>query len=389
VIEEERTERIVVIGDLHLDPDPRGGPNIADPSELALRNLVEALAAETDEAAPRHLVLLGDLIDFDRVRHADPTAERLPSARAVDLLGATHAPFVEALRAAGRAGLIVHVVAGNHDPEWALPDVARRLRHLLGDEGSVEIHPWILRVAGRIHAEHGNNFHDVNAMPRPSQPFAPDSPGLHLGSVIDRWNGDVAQARAIGRDSALGLGVGAIRLLAAHLRLGWCGLGRLIALSAPSERRRRERYRDGELADYAREIGLRADAAAALDRVGQVEPLAMARRLAATLRHSGPITRGQALMRRGARRLDALLAPSESTAPLIVFAHSHVAEVEALGNGRWYANPGRWAPDVHGGYPYLAIEWNEGSLSVELLAWDDAARSSRQISIGMVDLGLS
>lgn len=390
--EEDRTERVVVIGDLHLHPDPvRDGPHPADATDVALRNLVDALTAEADGAARRHLLLLGDLIDFDRVRHAGPAAElSARAAAAVDLLDTTHAPFVEALRVGGRAGFHVHVVAGNHDPEWALPDVAQRLRGLLGGDGTIEVHPWIMRIAGRLHAEHGNHYHDLNAMPRPSQPFAPDAPGLHLGSVIDRWSDEVARARAaMRRDGVLGLSTGTIRLVAAHVRLAWRGLAQLIALSAPAERRRRERYRGGDLQRFAREIGLRTDAATALDRHGQVKLLAMARRLAATIRHHGPDTRGQALMRRRARRLDALLEQFASQAPLVLLAHSHVAEIAPLRDGRWYANPGQWAPDLDGAYPYLEIGWNERSVTVELLAWDDAARQSRRISIGKVELGLS
>jgi hypothetical protein len=224
-------------------------------------------------------------------------------------------------------------------------------------------------------------------MPRPSQPFADGSPGRHLGSVIDRWKGDVDRIRgSTGKDDSPRQSVRNIRLLAAHLRFTWRGLGRLIMLSAPGERRRREHYRRGELRLYAREIGLRADAATALDRVGQIEPLAMVRRLTATMQHRGPDTLGQVLMRRGARRLSAVLQKFDSDVPLLLLAHSHVAELIALRRGGWYGNPGRWAPDLGGAYPYLAIGWGNESITIELLAWDNMARRSRRISVGQVDL---
>ena len=109
-------------------------------------------------------------------------------------------------------------------------------------------------------------------------------------------------------------------------------------------------------------------------------------RLVSTTRHRGPDTRGQALMRRGARRLDALLERFESQAPLLLLAHSHVAEIAALRDGRWYANPGRWAPDLDGAYPYLEIGWDKRSVTVELRAWRDATRGSRRISVGRIEL---
>jgi len=52
---------------------------------------------------------------------------------------------------------------------------------------------------------------------------------------------------------------------------------------------------------------MRADAATTLDRVGEIEVLAMVRRLTATMQHRGPDTLGQVLMRREARSLSAAL----------------------------------------------------------------------------------
>ncbi len=378
----ELTERFVVIGDLHLDPDPR---IVADASDVAFLNLVRELIAEAEGAPRRHLVLLGDVIDFDRVRHTDPTAGLPAASAAVDLLAATHAPLVEALRAAAGAGFRLHVVAGNHDPEWARPDVEQRLRRLIGGDATIEIHPWMLRVPERLHAEHGNHFHDLNAMPRPSQPFAPDAPGLHLGSVIDRWAAEVRRAQAnVQPPTPRGLVRCTTRLLGAHLRLAWRGLWRVIVLTAPAERRRRAHYRAGELGRYARDMGLGADVAAAIDRLGQIEPLAMTRRLVAAARHRGPDTRGQVLMRGAARALDKLFQRFGSPVSVILLAHSHVAEISALPDGRWYANPGRWAPDLDGAFPYVEVTWHDGSVTVELLAWDDAVGGSRRVTVGRV-----
>jgi len=77
---------------------------------------------------------------------------------------------------------------------------------------------------------------------------------------------------------------------------------------------------------------------------------------------------------------------SATTPRLILLAHSHVAEIAAPSNGRWYANPGRWAPDLDGAYPYLDIVWDERSLTVELWAWDAAARRSRPVSVGRLGM---
>lgn len=378
-------ERVVVIGDLHLPPGQPAshGQGTASSRETALRNLVTAIADEDDDDARRHLVLLGDVIDFDLVRHM---VSGRPVVAAIDRLEATHAPFVDSLRVAGGAGFRVHIVAGNHDPEWTVRDVADGLHRLLPGEVSVDVHPWILRMSNRIHAEHGNHYHDLSAMPRPSQPLAPDAPGLHVGSVIDRWHSEVSRVTATHATSPFAAPARMMRLLGISLRTGWRAVGRLITLTNHSERRRRMTYRNRDLAKYAREIGLRADAAAELDRLGQLDALAMVRRLMATLRHRGSDTRGQALMRHGARRVSEVLEQFEIETTIVLLAHSHVAEVMRLPGGGGYANPGRWAPDLDGAYPYLDIRWDSRVLSAELIAWDDAMRRSRSISVERFEL---
>lgn len=379
--DERATTQLVIIGDLHLDPHSTPTESTRPSVSTALRDLTASLAADATGATDAHFILLGDVANFDRVRRWTRGRERPATPNAVDGLASSHPDVIDAVRIAARAGFRVHIVAGNHDPEWTLPDHASRLRRLVGPDVQLEVHSWILHYMGRAHAQHGNHFHDLNAVPRPVAPFASSAPGLHLGALIDRWHQELADIRSIA-DVDSDAGWPALRRSRVTARLAWESIKRLLMLSTTSERRRRADYQRTVLSGYAEEAGLPVDALVAIDRLGQVNLGAMVARLTAAAIRRSPEPRGQHLMLRAASRVHDVLEQAGQSTPLIVLAHSHVAELRALSNGSWYANPGRWAPTADGTYPYLVVRWNHHVLRCELMAWDDLARGSRRISSG-------
>jgi hypothetical protein len=112
---------VIVLSDLHLGPD-----NLLSTfrDEETLAALFDRFSQEAD--APRtELILAGDLFDFLQTEgyggfDAARSVERLETI----LSGRRTAAVIEALRRwAGRPGLEITVLAGNHDPEMLLPAV--------------------------------------------------------------------------------------------------------------------------------------------------------------------------------------------------------------------------------------------------------------------------
>lgn len=139
--EPPRYGRVVVLSDLHLSPDPvlscyRAG-NV----------LASVLARERTPGGV--LVLAGDIVDFLDV---------VPRPASLDLRGSQAfvettldrlrrdpdlAAFFEAVGDWAREAGPVVVLAGNHDPEWLVPETVAPLRRAVGldaDDARLSVH---------------------------------------------------------------------------------------------------------------------------------------------------------------------------------------------------------------------------------------------------------
>ena len=161
---------ITIVSDLHLSLGCHRGHNagghvLHDAGFARFLGHVRRRAAE--QCSGWRLVVLGDLVDL-------PDAETPPAETITTLtkVAAGHPGLFGAVGEFLAAGMQVDVVAGNHDVALLRRAVRERLADLVlaaaGDSSvmaGIRFHPWIYHLPGVLYAEHGSQYHDINAMP--------------------------------------------------------------------------------------------------------------------------------------------------------------------------------------------------------------------------------
>ena len=194
---------------------------------------------------------------------------------ALERLLDVHADVVDGLAPFLVTGGRLALVPGNHDAALAAPSVRLPRLERLGQPaaGAATIHPWILYRPGLLYAEHGQQHHDLSAIPTLLRPDArADAPGAPLGRRVE----DLAAAREPeGGAPARGIADPAVRRATARLAVDlarFVGAGRALA-------RRRAAYRAEILPACAEEIGLPVEALEDLDRMSEASAWSIATRL--------------------------------------------------------------------------------------------------------------
>lgn len=343
--------RLLVVADLHASAGPH---DPFDADDAFARLLAERLQAAADDGVALELVVLGDLLDFLHV--PAPTA-----AAALERIAAEHPRVFAALAEVAATGCSITIVPGNHDVALLVPAVQERFRELVGatDSGVVEFEPWIVHVPRLLYAEHGSQYHTLNAVGSMLDDAAFDRT---LGSHLDLHAIAVAAAGSAGQRARLHL-----RLLAEALR---------------SSRGRRRPAGD-ELRDYAEHLGLPEEAMRAIHGRAAVAPFAVARTAAGMLtRRPGASSPGY--LHRSAAEIHRILSRHRHAVPFYVFAHTHLPERRRLeGEGTaLYLNPGTWSRLSPRGTPaqprpgYVEIDrgFEAGPPSARLLHWQGSAQ---------------
>ena len=201
---------LLFLSDLHLAAGSAGLVDRFTHDEALVR-----LLGRFDADAPLvRVVLLGDFVDFLEAAPAPgpidaSDAETLPR---LDAIVAAHPAVFHALGRFLALGGALTVLPGNHDAELTRPAVRGRLReHLVGDApepavaARVEVLPWFLHIPGVVYAEHGSQYHDLNAFPTLLAPWWTGAEVEHpIGSLLGvldaapRGRGLVARLRALG-----------------------------------------------------------------------------------------------------------------------------------------------------------------------------------------------
>jgi UDP-2,3-diacylglucosamine pyrophosphatase LpxH len=337
------------VGDLHLDPDG------ADP-----RGVDRAFAGFVDDVVlpssvrDAHLVLLGDTFEL---RHSvDPGAGVARTAAAFPGL-------FDGLRRCLDAGVEVHVVCGNHDYPLA-GTAARDMLHRLLATGTdrvnagVEIHPWLLHRAGLFYAEHGNQHHELNRLPRLLLASRPDGVALP-STVLEQWE----------RHRETGL-----RRLAAVTRAFAAAADEEdAAATAPYQQLLAEM--DGHQLTTETVHALHA-----LARFSSTGALTSTAHRVVARRRGRPDH--DSYLRRACERIDRLLQDAGEPQPVgYVFGHTHVHALVEVGRaGASYANTGTWSRYVRDGgdpgrFPFVVVEETGGGAAVRLAHWDPARRT--------------
>jgi UDP-2,3-diacylglucosamine pyrophosphatase LpxH len=185
---------LIIVSDLHL----AAGFNRKTRKYFHLENFfydhtffdfVEHFLSEADASGRKfRLIVNGDIIDFLRIDHLGgppPRFGRLPKEpAATEKLTAAmngHPGFMMPLARWIAAGHQLVILSGNHDPEWALPEVrelfvnelTRLTENLAPGQGQemvsarLEILPWFYYEEGRIWVEHGSQYDPANSRRHP------------------------------------------------------------------------------------------------------------------------------------------------------------------------------------------------------------------------------
>lgn len=347
--------KTVILSDLHL-----GGSN-GSATDGAFVSFLEWLAARVQsEEGPWRLVVLGDFFDL-----LHPPTNVTDPLSALHAVAAGHRSVLAVLGGAASSGIHVDLVPGNHDSELLDSDLQEHLRVLVGDAAGVDaarlkstfhIRPWFLIVPGLLYAEHGSQYHALNAVADPLAPFGRWSRRMPPGAVLDLGlRGVKGGARA----AAL------LRLLPALLR-------------SAADRRTRDAATVASLQAYAEESGLSPAALAALRNLSEDSPVALGRNLsAALLRHANHVESRQ---QRAALAINQILDQEGQGVPVYVFGHTHRVAQRPLPAGderlQWL-NTGAWAD---GSYCFAEVEDRAEDVVARLRQWDTNRRSAVTIS---------
>jgi UDP-2,3-diacylglucosamine pyrophosphatase LpxH len=347
----------------------------------------------------RRLLILGDLIDFLNVRGDEHDTDTSPPSAIAKLerVAAAHPTAFRALGVLAAAGCPISIVLGNHDIELAHEAAQERFVELVvrasGRREAVErirFHPWLYYLPGVLYAEHGSQYHDLNAFPAIAAPYAgtPESLELPLGSHLTRYLIDLAESIDAGgtmRPDARALLAACkarpavvARTLGAHARFARALVAHSVRSWRPRRRAARTAYRDRVLHSYADEAGLAFETLAALDELAALSPLAIQRRTLRALA-SRPAAGAPAQLRRAASAVHALLDTEGSSVPVYAFGHTHRAELFQLDDGHQYVNCGTWSSllprslePLGAAARFTFIDVTAGDATVHLLRWNAA-----------------
>ena len=359
---------IVLVSDLHLSAGPDGStdwPGADDLFPLFLEHL-QRLSAE--ESRTWRLVLLGDVLDFLRI---EPSARVEPGALAeagadseprpssgsrldtseraallkLDWLATCCPAFFASLGRFVDAGSRIVVVPGNHDIELMRSSAQRRFAELVLRSSSeaaaaerVAFAPWIYYVPGVLYAEHGHQYHDINAFPTLLRPYAPDDPqqlDLPLGSYLEVCLSSFRRAmypeqdnrKSPRRRSPRAFPAGNWTLFASLGRLVYCIsalLGGARSSLAAGRAPQRLAYRSEVLPAYAAELGFPFQTVAALDQLSSPVSAATLRRLLQKLTSRAYARAIESnYLYQAARRIRDLLETEGLGVPYYVFGHTH------------------------------------------------------------------
>jgi UDP-2,3-diacylglucosamine pyrophosphatase LpxH len=377
------------------------------------------------------LVVLGDLLDFLRVDagfsgeiggHPD-TSERATLAK-LERIAAGHPEFFSALARFVAAGFPLDIVPGNHDIELMRGSTQQRLKELIARFGgrtetmaTVAFHPWIYYVPGVLYAEHGHQYHDINALAMLLRPYSTRDSGridLPLGSHLEAYLLDIVEAidpvakgvttpsrqllRAIRARPIL-----ALRTLPHHARLVGTILGDVRNRSSAEWTARRAAYQEEVLRPYAAEVGLGYETLAEIDQLSAVSALSLTSRILRKSifqllgRHlsSRPPKRPSSYLHRASLAIHGLLEAERKDVPFYVFGHAHTADripLVAHAATPCYLNAGSWttagplATNSTGSqdrFPFVQITHERGAPApvAHLLLWNDAAGRHEPLSL--------
>jgi UDP-2,3-diacylglucosamine pyrophosphatase LpxH len=355
----------IVVSDLHFG-EARGA-DAAPAGEAAFASFLEWVRRRSGDDGRRwRIVILGDLLDLLHAPGETPVAAVEAAARS--------RPAFEALAAAAASGIGIAIVPGNHDSELLDPEVQERLRELVAEAGghgaarirhNLTFHAWFFLLPGLLYAEHGSQYHALNAVADPLSPAGRWSRQTPLGALLDLHRSELH-----GRAARLR------RLRVAVRALVSVGRGSRPRFVGHGGRARRVRER-------AQESRLRPATLKALRSLARDSRLDLVRSAVAAVQGSGSHVEVQ--QKKAAAAVHRLLLGEGKSVPVYVFGHTHRAaraslhagdtELHWFNSGAWVA-PSEVAPDARGRasslYSFVEIVASPAGVVAHVGRWNPA-----------------
>lgn len=222
-----------------------------------------------------------------------PDTSQATTLGKLDRIAAGHPAFFEALGAFAASDSRISIVVGNHDIELIRASTRDRFLELVSRlsrkphvAGRITFHPWIYYVPGLLYAEHGSQYHDLNAFRTLLSPYRRDDDNeidLPLGSRLSLYLIDLIESIEP-RDQDVKPPVHyllstfkarpdlLLRSLRPHASFLEVLLRHAIGLRNGLRPNRRSAYEVNVLGPYSQEIGLRYETVVALDRLAATSP---------------------------------------------------------------------------------------------------------------------
>ncbi|MCK6209404.1 hypothetical protein KZX45_02470 [Georgenia sp. EYE_87] len=337
-------EDLFLVSDLHLGAyEQPGGPH-----DRAFAEFVDAVARAQDRRGRSwRLVLLGDFLDFPaaapRTRSSRGIGAAARAAAVMDRVQRCAPLSLAGVRSLLERGGRVDVVAGNHDFELMHPDVQRVVAdRLRAGTGGLAFHPWLYRVDGLLHAEHGSQHHDINRV------------GCLLAQAEQLSRGTPRTPAAVLARAHRDGSAGTVRGMAGTAAVPILAAAMLVAASRADGMRARASYA-GHLEAYAPSVDLPADVLAELDGVSRVSTTATVLRILRRTAGRGAQHEMNQVMTASAAAVHEVLRTHHRETPFYVFGHTHEARRVELPTPRsstdrpaLYLNTGTWSPFARG-----------------------------------------
>lgn len=387
-------QEFVVISDLHIGGG-RANPTWADlelfRADEPFSQFADALIRRTqEERIQLTLIILGDLFDFPRVFPAgtDATNSDSDAIARLECIRDGHPALLDDLGRLVEAGIALVIVPGNHDRALARPAVFDHLRAMIAPDASQSIRcePWHVFEPGVLYAEHGQQYHDINAFERllEVRSSALSHAVPTIGGAIDNlMRASARRATALG-DAPPETVAGAIRVMgssprfAAHLARPAFDLAVAVLRSGTNTvfaHPSRTRYRAHLAAQPDTERQLAPESLVGIEIISERRRRSTWRRLVTVAINAASGRSGRAgatqdprSLQAGrqivaAREIDAVLRMQGEEVPIYVMGHTHVASVESISSGPGGArliNTGTWIDNSESGngndgYPYAII----------------------------------
>lgn len=406
---------LIILSDLHLSAvqDIKSGHCVAREGfhyDVAFNHFLDHLLARVkSESAECEILLLGDFLDFLHTKVPLTESNLLTTTEASSLqklkaIINAHPLVFEALKRFAATGFRLSVMPGNHDIDLMRPAVQRVLKESIKTDSGTNIHfhSWIYHVPGVIYAEHGHQYHDINAY---TTLLAPARSGtenelelpvgayfdLYLFHLIERVKPPTENLNAPLRylfNSYLKQPLKLITTFPDLCKFFYAVLRQFAYRSSRQFRIRRQRYQERVLSSYAVSTGLSYSTCVALDQLAEVNNSKMVKRLLGNaLSKSDSIKTGYLYPK--ALLISRILRSENKEVPFYLFGHSHRQANVSLEDqfDAFYLNGGTWSSPKYPGsagdrslFPFVEIEWeNNQHPKASLMQWDEIKQKPVQL----------